>query len=183
FQHAPKVINSAGLSLLRDGRGADRGFRQFDEGQYEYPHEVLMGCGAAILIPSNAPLFHDADFMYYEDLKLGWLWQKQPNRTVSIAPRSLVRHVHGGASGGGDVSPRMRYYIERNRVLAALEQGDFVLVGYCILVLLVKLLWLITGALRDSSKQQYAVATALAFLDVLWMGPIRLWNRWDRGSS
>jgi GT2 family glycosyltransferase len=124
FAHDPKTLNSTGLFLLRDGRGADRGFRQRDVGQHEAGGPVFAGCGAAVAIPAptpGRPIFDERYFVYYEDLDMGWRSQLRAEGCV-FAPRSLVRHVHGAAAG--DESPLFWFHVERNRALTALRNAD-----------------------------------------------------------
>jgi GT2 family glycosyltransferase len=124
FAHDPRTVNSAGLFLLRDGRGADRGFRHRDVGQFEAGGPVFAGCGAAVAIPApppGQPVFDKRYFVYYEDLDAGWRAQLRGEGCV-YAPRSLVRHVHGAAAG--DVSPLFWFHVERNRALTALRNAD-----------------------------------------------------------
>lgn len=136
FAHDPCEINSAGLFLLRDGRGADRGFRTFDAGQFEQEQEVFAGCGAALLLKqSTDPVLNPEYFVYYEDLDAGWRHRLAGQRCL-YRPRSLVRHVHGAAAG--DCSPLFRYYVERNRALTAARNGDLFLAIFSSFVLLAK---------------------------------------------
>lgn len=124
FAHDPRTVNSAGLFLLRDGRGADRGFRRRDAGQFEAGGPVFAGCGAAVAIPAPSPgqpVFDPRYFVYYEDLDAGWRAQLRGHGCV-YAPRSLVRHVHGAAAGDG--SPLFWFHVERNRALTALRNAD-----------------------------------------------------------
>jgi GT2 family glycosyltransferase len=115
----PTRLNSAGLFLTRDDRGADRGFRQSDDGRYEGGGEVFAGCAAALAVPTGEPLF-DADlFLYCEDLEFGWRWRKAGRRVV-FAPRAVVRHAVGATHD----SPTYWFYSERNRALVALRHGD-----------------------------------------------------------
>jgi GT2 family glycosyltransferase len=120
----PTRLNSAGLFLLRDGRGADRGFRQPDDGRYEGGGDVFAGCAAALAVPAirtDEPLFDPSLFLYGEDLELGWRSVLAGRRTV-FAPRAVVRHAVGAS--GGDESPTFWYYTERNRAVLALTRGD-----------------------------------------------------------
>jgi GT2 family glycosyltransferase len=135
FDSDPNVINSGGLFLTRDGRGADLGFRQPDDGRHENPQATFAGCGAAVSIPRNGDIFPSDYFMYFEDLSACWRHQLG-NRTISTAPRSLVRHVHGAAAG--DQSPLFRYYVERNRAITNIVFSDTFLVCYSVAVLLGK---------------------------------------------
>jgi GT2 family glycosyltransferase len=130
FAHDPRLINSTGLFLLRDGRGADRGFKQVDDGRYEAGGPVFAGCGAALALPApppGEPLFDPRYFVYYEDLDAGWRAALRGRATI-YAPRSLVRHVHGAAAG--DASPLFWFHVERNRALTALRDGDPFLAVY-----------------------------------------------------
>lgn len=124
FAHAPTTLNSAGLELLRDGRGCDRGFRHADVGQFETPGAVFAGCGAAVAIDAaslDGPLFDPRYFVYYEDLDAFWR-AALAGRAGRYAPRSLVRHVHGGSAG--EESPLFRFHVERNRALTSLRNAD-----------------------------------------------------------
>jgi GT2 family glycosyltransferase len=178
FAHDPTLINSAGLQLLRDGRGADRGFRHCDRGQFETPGAVFAGCGAAIGIDREmlkGPLFDPRYFVYYEDLDA--LWRAElAGRTAVYAPRSLVRHVHGGSAG--DQSPLFRYHVERNRALTSLRNADFFLAIWNALGLAARLArsalkWLI-GRERGSMVR----ATARALASFLWLAPAVLVERY-----
>jgi GT2 family glycosyltransferase len=136
----PTILNSAGLFLLRDGRGADRGYLQPDLGQYERTEPVFAGCGAAVMLPKPAPgeeLLPSDYFLYYEDLAAGWARQSA-NLGMVYAPRALVRHAVGAASR--EASPRFQFFIARNRLFTALRQGDMVLVILATMTILVKCL-------------------------------------------
>lgn len=136
FAHDPTTINSTGLILLRDGRGADRGFRQPDCGQYEAGGAVFAGCAAAVLLPKpDGPVFDPRYFVYYEDLDAQWRHRLR-GRSVIYAPRAVVRHVHGAAAG--DRSPLFHYHVERNRALTALRNADPVLAAWTAGVLFTK---------------------------------------------
>lgn len=117
----PMRLNSAGLFLVRDGRGADRGFGQPDDGRYEGGGEVFGGCGAALAVPApppSEPLFDPRLFLYAEDLEWAWRWWRSGRRVV-LCPRAVVRHK----VGAGD-SPTHAFYSERNRALVSVQWGD-----------------------------------------------------------
>ena len=183
----PGTLNSAGLVLLRDGRGADRGFRRPDRGQYERRGAVFAGCGAALLVPRPArgPLLDSRLFLYGEDLDLAWRRQKLGLGTV-YAPRSVARHAVGAATG--QQSPRFTFWSERNRALAALKNGDPVLATYSALVLAAKLPQAVLRSLRGPrvGRARWAVtlAVARALASYLWLAPGvlagRLMGRWPR---
>lgn len=156
-------LNSAGLFLLRDGRGADRGFRQPDDGRYEAGGEVFAGCAAALTIPAPPPgeeLFDASYFLYYEDLELGWRRRASGRRTV-LAPRAVVRHAVGGSCG--DESPVFWYHVERNRTLTAVRYGDPVLATTAVVGLLVRAARavLMCGVGHPAAKYRRANAAAV----------------------
>lgn len=139
FHHDPRIINSVGLQLLRDGRGVDVGFRQQDDGAYEAPGEVFAPCGAAMLLDRRMfgeRCFDARLFMYCEDLDTAWAGLLRGGRTDYI-PRALVRHVHGAAAG--DESPLFRFLMERNRTLTCLYNGDLFLAIGAMLGLMARL--------------------------------------------
>jgi GT2 family glycosyltransferase len=163
FADEPETLNSAGLTLLRDGRGADRGFRHRDHGQYETTEEVFGGCGAALLIPAPADgstLFDERLFLYCEDLELAWQHRLQGERFI-YAPRSVVRHAVGAAAG--HQSPLFWYYLERNRAWVALRNGDLFLAAYTGLLLALKFLqaWLRVGLRAGGARGRPGVAWAV----------------------
>ncbi len=126
----PTHYNSAGLFLLRDGRGADRAFLEPDRGEYEAGGLVFGGCAAALAVPcavlQNQPLFDPRLFLYCEDLELAWRLQKRGIRT-QFCPRSVVLHQVGARN---DASPRHTFYSERNRVLVAWRHGGLLLASF-----------------------------------------------------
>ncbi|MGH7322688.1 MAG: glycosyltransferase [Candidatus Rokuibacteriota bacterium] len=97
----PAVLNSAGLAVNRIGYAWDRGFLEWDAGQYDRPEAVLGGSGCALLLRASVVRalggFDPAFFLYYEDLDLclrSWL----AGRPVAYAPSALAWHamkVHG----------------------------------------------------------------------------------------
>ncbi len=164
FLHDPATLNGAGLELLRDGRGADRGFRRHDRGQYERREPVFAGCGAAVLlrVPAGGePLFDPRLFLYYEDLERGWRDRLRGSGPV-YASRSVVRHAHGAAAG--DESPVFWFHVERNRALAALKNADWPLAVKCAAVLAAKVPEAVVRSLRGprTGRARWAVTAAVA---------------------
>lgn len=154
FAHDPTTFHSTGLVLLRDGRGADRGFRRPDVGQYEVTEPVFAGCAAAVVLPSaREPIFDPRYFVYYEDLDVQWRHRLRGGSVV-YAPRAVVRHVHGAAAG--DRSPLFHYHVERNRALTALRNADPVLAAWSAAVLFAK------AARAVAGRERRPVAKAMA---------------------
>ena len=119
------VINNVGTELTPGGFGADRGFQERDDGQYDTPADVFAWCGAAVLLRSqylaDVGLFDERFFLYYEDLELSWRGAEHGWRYRYI-PDSVVRHVHSAASVDG--SAFKRFYDERNHLLLLARHGS-----------------------------------------------------------
>lgn len=154
----PTRLNSAGLFLTRDGRGADRGFYQPDDGRYEGGGEVFAGCAAAVAVPTCEELFDPELFLYCEDLEFGWRWRKGGRRVV-LAPRAVVRHAVGAAND----SPTYWFNSERNRALVALRHGDPVMATTAGLGLFLRAARAVAFALlrRPAAKYQWPNAVAV----------------------
>jgi GT2 family glycosyltransferase len=112
------VLNNVGSVLLPDGHGADRGYLERDEGQYDTTEEVFAWCGAAVLLSRDylerVGLFEARYFLYYEDFDLSWRGRAQGWRYLYV-PGSVVRHVHSASSVEG--SRLFQHFDERNRLL------------------------------------------------------------------
>jgi len=177
----PSRINSTGLFLLRDGRGADRSFGQLDVGQFEAGGEIFAACAAAVAIPRallREPLFDPGYFLYCEDLEEAWAGQLAGRRTV-LAPRAVVRHFVGAS--GGDRSPLFWYYLERNRALTALKHGDPFLIAFSLSGLLARAVraFLMAILRRPAPKYRWPAVKAIwqAFGDVVLRAPALLTQR------
>lgn len=112
------VVNNAGSVVLVDGHGADRGYLERDDGQFDQACEVFAWCGAAVLLSSrylaSVGLFEDRFFLYYEDFDLSWRGRAQGWHHLYV-PESVVRHVHSASSVEG--SRLFQHFDERNRLL------------------------------------------------------------------
>ena len=112
------VINNVGCTLVEDGYGADRGFLERDEGQYERPEEVFAWCGAAVLLSGryleDVGTFDERFFLYYEDFDLSWRGRARGWRYLYV-PGPAVRHEHSASTIQG--SRLHHHYSERNHLL------------------------------------------------------------------
>ncbi len=112
------VLNNVGSVLLPDGHGADRGYLEPDNGQFDEVEEIFAWCGAAVLLSrrylEQVGLFEDRFFLYYEDFDLSWRGRAEGWRYLYV-PESVVRHVHSASSVEG--SRLFQHYDERNRLL------------------------------------------------------------------
>lgn len=118
------VVNNAGNVLVDGGSGADRGFRQVDEGQFDGPTEVFAWCGAAVALKreylDDVGLFDDEFFLYYEDFDLAWRGRLLGWR-YRYVPSSVVRHMHATTTGEG--SALFDHYVHRNRLLTLVKNA------------------------------------------------------------
>jgi GT2 family glycosyltransferase len=119
------VINNAGGIVFVDGAGADRGFQEIDDGQYDQPEEVFTACGNGVAIRSAAGhaagWFDDRYFMYYEDVDLSWRL-RAAGGVIRYQPTAVLRHVHSASSNPG--SANWVFHVERNRLLTLTKDAS-----------------------------------------------------------
>lgn len=118
------VINNVGSVVFEDGAGADRGWLERDDGQYDQPTDVFAWCGGGVLFRpeylEDVGLFDERFFLYYEDTDLSWRGRARGWRHRT-APSSVVRHLHAASSGEG--SEIFAYHVERNRLLMLVKDA------------------------------------------------------------
>lgn len=163
FHGEKETINSAGLQLLADGRGSDRGFREKDLGQYDQKEDVFGACGASVLIRKEMLEeigdFDERLFMYYEDLDLSWR-AKLMNWRCVYTPETFVLHIHCGSSG--EWSEFFRFHVERNRALVSIKNAPPSMALKCFAIVVLKsCLSIINGTVANFTKKKktYSVAT------------------------
>jgi len=161
FRSRPRMINSAGIELYRDGRGGDRGLGEADNARFEEAAEVFGPCGAGMLLRrqliEEVGSFDERFFLYYEDLDLAWRARLRGWR-FTYEPRAVAYHVHGGTSGLG--SPFFLFHVERNRVLTNVKNGPVRMAALTIAVLAAKLgrQWFRLLVLRRTDEREHATA-------------------------
>jgi GT2 family glycosyltransferase len=118
------VINSAGVVLLAGGFGADRGYLEVDDGQYQEPTEVFAWSGASVLLSraylDDVGLFDERYFLYYEDFDLAWRGRLRGWHHAYV-PQSVVHHVHAASTGLR--SSLQDHHVERNRLLTLVRDA------------------------------------------------------------
>ena len=118
------VVNNAGSVVLRTGYGADRGFQEVDEGQYDSCAEVFALCGCAVALRTEAGRevgwFDDDFFLYYEDTDLSWRL-RAAGWSIRYEPTAVVRHVHAASSV--EWSPVFVFHTDRNRLLMLVKDA------------------------------------------------------------
>lgn len=152
----PEIINSAGGECDIWGFPRDRGFLEYDKGQYDRVEEVFEGCGASMLIRreviENVGTLDLRFFMYDEDTDLAWRARLYGYKVVYV-PSSVVYHKFGGT--GGAANPQRRYLAVRNMLRSILKNA-----GTCLLLEMLSrffiiktagiILFLITGRVKVS---------------------------------
>ena len=112
------VVNNAGSIVMTAGYGADRGYQDIDNGQYDEAQDVFALCGCAVAFRTEAgreaDWFDDDFFLYYEDTDLSWRL-RAAGWTIRYEPKAVVRHIHSATSI--EWSPRFVFHTDRNRML------------------------------------------------------------------
>ena len=120
------VVNNVGSLLIEGGYGADRGYLQRDEGQFDEPAEVFAWCGGGVLLRrqylEEVGLFDERFFLYYEDTDLAWRGRARGWR-YGYVPEARFRHIHAASSGEG--SALFQHFVERNRLLMLVKNAPF----------------------------------------------------------
>jgi hypothetical protein len=121
-----KLIDSVGILVHQDGSGVNRGFKEFDEGQYDKIEEIFGVCAGATLykrdmledIKIDDDYFDKSFFAYYEDLDLAWRARLMGWKSMSC-PNAIVYHIHSAT--GKSYSPFKSYYVNRNRFFVIIK--------------------------------------------------------------
>jgi GT2 family glycosyltransferase len=141
------VVNNAGSLLVNGGYGADRGFRQRDDGTFDRPAEVFAWCGAAVVLSgrylADVGTFCGRYFLYYEDFDLSWRGRSRGWRYLFV-PSSVVHHVHAASTVEG--SALFDHYVHRNRLLTLVKNAPAGFVA--------RQLWAYAGELRELATQE-----------------------------
>jgi GT2 family glycosyltransferase len=118
------VLNNVGSVVFSDGAGADRGWLQRDDGQFDEPTDVFAWCGGAVLFRpgylKDVGLFDEDFFLYYEDTDLSWRGRGRGWRYRTV-PTAVARHVHAASSQEG--SAVFEHHVERNRLLMLVKDA------------------------------------------------------------
>lgn len=111
----PRIIDSVGLGITKNGNVFQIGYHIKDEGQYDEVKEVLGACSAAVLYRRQALIqiggFDDDFFAYYEDVDVALRLRSADWKCLYI-PTAIVYHV--GSGTGKEKSPLKTYLLGRN---------------------------------------------------------------------
>ncbi|OGR00344.1 MAG: hypothetical protein A2505_08420 [Deltaproteobacteria bacterium RIFOXYD12_FULL_55_16] len=118
------VINNAGSTTGGNGMPCDRGFGEYDYGQYDSKCYLPYFCGCSVLIRRAAilerPIFIPEFFAYYEDAELS-RWLISSGYRIRYTPRSIVFHRHSATSTEG--SPLWQLLVRRSSSIFSYD-GD-----------------------------------------------------------
>jgi GT2 family glycosyltransferase len=128
------VLNSTGGVLTASGHGADRGYLEIDNGQYDDQPDVFAVCGAAAAFRTDATRdlgwFDPWFFAYYEDLDLSWRL-RAAGWDVRYVASARVRHEHAATSRvGSDV---FLFHNRRNRLATLVRNATVRQIGSALL--------------------------------------------------
>ncbi len=168
FYAERQTLNSAGLQLLEDGRGYDRGFLEKDVGQFNRKEDVFAACGASVLLRKEMlqeiGTFDDRLFMYYEDLDLAWR-ARLKNWQCIYTPSTEIYHIHCGSSIAW--SDFFTFHVERNRALVCIKNAHLSMAMRCFAIIIVKSLMKILSALFQSIFYKEKIKVAATYSRVL----------------
>jgi hypothetical protein len=145
------VINNVGGIVITEGYGADRGYQQVDEGQFDTSEEVFTACGNGVAMRTEIGHrlgWFDADFfLYYEDTDLSWRLRAL-GYEIRYEPRAVLRHLHAASSK--EWSPLFVFHVDRNRLLMLTKNA--------------------TAALAVKAVAHYLLTTASMFVRTIRQG-------------
>lgn len=129
FRDSPAVINSAGLSILNDGRVVGRGFRLADKGQYETRTEVFGAASTAALFRremlEEVGPFDESYIAYLDDADLAWRMRLAGWKAL-YEPHAVVHHAYNGT--GGRNLERLLFLVNRNRLFTVMKNASWQMV-------------------------------------------------------
>jgi GT2 family glycosyltransferase len=112
------MVNNAGSGLNYEGSPYDRGFGQFDDGDFFSKTYVDALCGCAALIRRSAivnrKLFIPAFFAYYEDSEISH-WLRSQGYKILYQPAAVIYHRHSESTS--ESSPLWKVLVGRSRKL------------------------------------------------------------------
>ncbi|CAI1492439.1 protein of unknown function [Thermococcus nautili] len=177
FYDNPRIINSVGTIIFKDGSAAHLGGRELDNGQYNRIFETFAPCAAAAFyrkeMLKEIGLFDEDLFLYMEDVDLGWRARLMGWKCF-YSPNSIVYHKHSVSSG--KYSRFKLYYIERNRLLVLIKNYP---IKYLILFPIYNLHKYIVLLLSKSCNQDISNYNQLGILPIFttiaraWIDAIR----------
>lgn len=179
----PPRINNAGIVLLHNGYGADRGLGELDGAAYAEGCEVFGASGGACVLRTLAVKavggIDPGFFLYYEDTDLCWRLRLAGWR-IRYAPDAQVWHRHAASSNLG--SKLFAFHNERNRLLTVARNAPLCFAVRCWGRYLVTTLSLALRRRKTLAWQQHPSLRMAAFGSALKALPAR-WSSRRRFSA
>ena len=178
------IVNNVGSIVFEDGYGADRGFLEPDEGQYQEPVEVFAWCGGSVLLRprylADVGLFDERFFLYYEDTDLAWRGRTRLALRIRARRRGApcARRIDGRGVAGVPALRRAQPAADagkgRTRDLAwgALWRYLLVTLSYALAT------HRRSGAAAPPAKRRAGAAAAGLVRRLCWLAPAMLRERW-----
>jgi GT2 family glycosyltransferase len=183
FAYRKDIINSCGIEINRSFYSRDRGFENFDEGQYSRVEEVFGLSGSSFMMDrkmfEDMGFFDDSFFTYYEDVDLFWRSRLAGWKNF-FTPKSIVRHIHCGT--GQEWSYSFIYHVIRNRMLMIFKCGWPLLFfkSYAVFILsnIINTLSYLAGKIRGTGQKRIDIPVrARVFFELFYLLPKNLLNR------
>ncbi|MBD3244643.1 MAG: glycosyltransferase [Candidatus Moranbacteria bacterium] len=145
FWENPRLLNTTGTVIQRDGSGMERGFKNLDKGQFDKKSDTFGSCAAAALYtkkmlldtkfkdPKGFDNFFDNDFFaYYEDLDLNYR-SRLKGYEAFFVPKAIGYHLHSAT--GVSFSPFKSFHVHRNQYYVLIKNFPlpFLLLGFAIM--------------------------------------------------
>lgn len=166
FMHNPKIINSTGIVMSKDGVCRNRGWGELDKGQYEKIEELLSVPNVAVLyrkqMLKSIGLLDNDLFIYYEDTDLGWRARLRGWKIVYV-PKAKVQHV---VDATFRKYPYIKAYLmHRNRLLVMVKNFSFTsILMYLPHILITELVLVFYGLSKKSLADLKAIFGAVKML-------------------
>ena len=123
----PLLYAAGGILEMRRARCRNRGLRQDDRGQFDYPARFPFSSACALAVSRRALetgiRFYEPFFLYYEDADY-CVALNRAGFEVAYVPQARVIHLES-ASTSAEGRPSMLYYNARNRWIFLRRQATF----------------------------------------------------------
>jgi GT2 family glycosyltransferase len=124
YIYARDIINSCGIEVNSSFYARDRGFENWDSGQFGESCEIFAPSGSSLLMSKEmlgrVGIFDRSFFTYYEDVDLFWRSRLAGFKCYYCA-NSVARHHHCGTSI--EWSYGFTYHVLRNRLIMIYKCG------------------------------------------------------------
>lgn len=146
------MLDSAGMLIARDGSSRQRGHGEAPE-QYEALTEALFPSGSAALyrrkMLQEIGTFDEDFFLYCEDTDLG-LRARWAGWTCRYVPGAVARHRYSHSAGRASLMKA--YFVERNRLCAAIKNFPFGVLAEAPFAAAARYMWHLVSMVEGKGK-------------------------------